>query len=136
MREAHRQHGKLIALALVLASCAGSNPPPAEPQPAPAASTAAPAPAPAPPPPPPPRSKSDEALAKMAEFKDEMCACKDTPCAQRVADHMTKWAQDQMSGTSEPPKMTDAQTQRATKIGEQLGECMQTAMGAAPPASP
>jgi hypothetical protein len=135
MREAHRQHGKLIALALVLASCAGSNPPPAEPQPAPAASTAAPAPAP-PPPPPPPRSKSDEALAKMAEFKDEMCACKDSPCAQRVADHMTKWAQEQMSGTSEPPKMTDEQTQRATKIGEQLGECMQTSMGGPPPTSP
>jgi hypothetical protein len=131
MREARQQHGKLIALALVLASCAGSNPPPAEPQPAPAASTAAPAPA-----PPPPRSKSDEALAKMAEFTDEMCACKDSPCAQRVADHMTKWAQEQMSGTSEPPKMTDEQTQRATKIGEQLGTCMQTAMGAAPASSP
>jgi hypothetical protein len=133
MREARQQYGWLIA-ALALASCAGSNPPPAEPQPAPAASTAAPAPAPAPPPPPPARSKSDEALAKMAEFTDEMCACKDSPCAQRVADHMTKWAQEQMSG-SEPPKMTDEQTQRAAKIGEQLGACMQTAMGAAP-ASP
>ena len=79
--------------------------------------------------------KGDEALDKMASFKDEMCTCKDSSCAQRVADEMTKWAQDQVRD-SEPPKLTDEQTQRATKLGEAMGTCMQTAMGASPQPSP
>jgi hypothetical protein len=124
-----------FALAIgLLASCGGASPPPASPSPAPVSNTAPVAQA-STPPPPAPRSKTDETLDKMASFKDEMCGCKDTSCAQRVADEMTKWAQDQVRD-SEPPKMTDEQTQRATKLGEQMGTCMQTAMGAASQPSP
>src|SRR6266511_4042001 len=35
-----------------------------------------------------------EAMAKMSEFKDEMCKCKDAKCAQDVSDKMTKWSQE------------------------------------------
>src|SRR5262249_20716450 len=35
-----------------------------------------------------------KALAKMTEFRDQMCACKDTACAQHVQDDMSKWSAD------------------------------------------
>jgi hypothetical protein len=109
-----------LLLCLVLASCGGS------PQPAPTsppASNTAPVTA----TPPPDASVASVAIAKMGEFKDAMCACKDTSCAQRVSDNMVKWAQDQ-AGNSPPPKMTDDEMKRATTIAEQMGICMQTAM--------
>jgi hypothetical protein len=81
-----------------------------------------------------------EALAKMRELKDEMCKCKDAKCAQDVSDKMTKWSQDQAKNQKEPPKMSDADQKTAAQLGEEMGKCMQTAMGAgsgsAAPAAP
>jgi hypothetical protein len=76
------------------------------------------------------------AMDKMAEFKDKMCACHDSACAERVADEMTKWSQEMSKEWRNPPKMTDADTQRAQAIGEEMGKCMQTAMTASSPAKP
>src|SRR3954447_6561504 len=73
---------------------------------------------------------SGEAMAKMSEFKDEMCKCKDAKCAQDVSDKMTKWSQDQAKTQKEPPKMDEATQKKATEIGTQMGDCMQKAMGA------
>ena len=81
-------------------------------------------------------SSSGAAMAKMTEFKDEMCKCKDAKCAQDVSDKMTKWSQEQSKNQKEPPKMSEADTKKAAELGEQLGKCMQTAMGAAPPVPP
>ena len=76
-----------------------------------------------------------EAMAKMSEFKDEMCKCKDAKCAQDVSDKMTKWGQEQSKNQKEPPKMNEADTKKAQEIGTRMGECMQKAMTpAAPPA--
>ena len=78
-----------------------------------------------------------EAMAKMTEFKDEMCKCKDAKCAQDVSDKMTKWSQEQSKNQKEPPKMSEEDTKKAAAIGEEMGKCMQAAMGAgagAPPA--
>lgn len=74
------------------------------------------------------------AMAKMTEFKDEMCKCKDAKCAQDVSDKMTKWGQEQSKTQKEPPKMSDADQKKAAAIGEEMGKCMQTAMAATPPA--
>ena len=71
-----------------------------------------------------------EAMTKMTEFKDEMCKCKDAKCAQDVSDKMTKWSQEQSKNQKEPPKMSDADQKKAAAIGEEMGKCMQTAMGA------
>ena len=71
-----------------------------------------------------------EAMAKMTEFKDEMCKCKDAKCAQDVSDKMTKWSQEQSKNQKEPPKMSEEDTKKAAAIGEEMGKCMQTAMGA------
>lgn len=70
------------------------------------------------------------AMAKMTEFKDEMCKCKDAKCAQDVSEKMTKWSQEQAKNQKEPPKMSEADTKRAAALGEELGKCMQTAMAA------
>ena len=71
-----------------------------------------------------------EAMAKMSEFKDEMCKCKDAKCAQDVSDKMTKWSQEQSKTQKEPPKMSEEDTKKAAAIGEEMGKCMQAAMGA------
>jgi hypothetical protein len=70
---------------------------------------------------------SGEAMAKMTEFKDKMCACKDAACAKSVSDEMTKWSQDQAGKTKEPVKMSEADQKKATEIGTAMGECMQKA---------
>src|SRR5678816_1183012 len=33
-------------------------------------------------------------IAKMTEFKDQMCKCADKACADKVMADMTKWTQD------------------------------------------
>jgi len=68
-------------------------------------------------------------MAKMTEFKDKMCACADTACAQKVSDEMTKWSQEQIKGGA-PPKMSEDDTKKATQIATDMGACMQKAMGA------
>ena len=73
-----------------------------------------------------------EAMAKMTEFKDEMCKCKDAKCAQDVSDKMTKWSQEQSKTQKEPPKMSDDEQKKAAAIGEEMGKCMQAAMSTGP----
>src|SRR5687768_12020249 len=102
------------SVAMILGACGGgSKPATQEPTPAPASSDealsntqpAAAQPADA--------SPNATAMAKMREFERAMCACKDSPCAQRVSDEMTKWAQQMSMNESEPPKMTEAEQQDA-----------------------
>ncbi|HEY5949652.1 MAG TPA: hypothetical protein VIV40_29360 [Kofleriaceae bacterium] len=73
------------------------------------------------------------ALAKMTEFKDEMCKCKDAKCAQDVSDKMSKWTQEQSKNGATPPKLSDNDQKQAAALGEELGKCMQNAMAATPP---
>ena len=73
------------------------------------------------------------AMAKMTEFKDEMCKCKDAKCAQDVSDKMAKWSAENAKN-EKGQQMSDADTKKAQAIGEELGKCMQTAM--TPPAPP
>lgn len=73
------------------------------------------------------------AMAKMAAFKDQMCACKDTACAKRVSADMATWSKSQSS--DKPVAMTAYDQQQATTLGTQLGECTArvTSSAAAPP---
>jgi hypothetical protein len=115
---------KLAMIVAVVAACGGGGSKPAESPREPAAvSNTEPTPAPA------PQTPIQEAMAKMREFSDKMCACKDSPCAQAVSDEMTKWAQE-MANQTEPVKMTEEDQKAATEIGARMGECMQKAMSA------
>ena len=70
-----------------------------------------------------------DGLAKMSEFKDEMCKCKDSKCAQDVSAKMTAWTQEQAKG-DHPTKLSEADTAKAQSISDELGTCMAKAMTA------
>lgn len=74
-------------------------------------------------------------MKRMAQFKDQMCACKDATCAQQVSDDITKWSQEMTRAQREQPEMTEEDTKQAADIGEQMGKCMMSAMGAGQPAA-
>lgn len=122
----------LLVVLAAAAACGGSPPPPPAPAPTPVSNTAPPPPAPADAAPAP--GSANDALAAMTRFKDELCKCTDTPCAQRVSDEMTRWAQDMAKSQAQPPKMSDDDLKAATALGEAMGTCMQRAMSA--PATP
>jgi hypothetical protein len=73
-------------------------------------------------------ASSGRAFKQMTIYKDQMCACKDSACAQRISDDMTKWAQEEARNNAEPPPMTEEDTKQFTELGEQMGTCMQKAM--------
>ncbi len=46
-------------------------------------------------------SKADNVRAKVTDFKDRMCACKDVACATAVNDDAKKWFEEiKAAGTS------------------------------------
>jgi hypothetical protein len=79
-----------------------------------------------------------EAMAKMGEFKDKMCACKDAKCAQGVQEEMTKWSQEMAknAGDKKPEPMSEEDTKKYTEATTKMAECAQTAMSAGGGADP
>ncbi len=79
-----------------------------------------------------------EAMAKTAEFKDQMCACKDKACADKVQADMSKWAADmaKSAGDKKPEAMSEEDTKKFTEVSTKLAECTQKAMGAGDTAAP
>jgi hypothetical protein len=80
-----------------------------------------------------------EAMAKMGEFKDKMCACKDKKCADDVQDQMNKWSAENAKNAGDKPEKPDEKTMKEMQdVGTKYGECMAKAMGGgdmtAPPA--
>ena len=73
-----------------------------------------------------------EAMAKMTEFKDKMCACKDAKCAQGVQEEMTKWSQEMAknAGDKKPEPMSEEDTKKYSEATTKMAECAQKAMGA------
>jgi hypothetical protein len=59
-------------------------------------------------------------------FTNRMCACSDAACAQKVADELTRWAQDRYP--VHPPRLTDDETKVLQRLGMRMGKCMAAAM--------
>jgi hypothetical protein len=76
------------------------------------------------------------ALAKMSELKDKMCACKDPDCAKKVSDEMTAWTQEQAKTQKKTSKLSEGDQKKAAELGIAMGECMQQAMAVATPPAP
>ena len=80
------------------------------------------------------------AIAKMGEFKDQMCKCTDKACADKVAEAMTKWTQEfaKEAGGDKAAKPSEEDTKKTTQIMEEYTKCQGKAMqaGATPPAAP
>ncbi len=78
-----------------------------------------------------------EAMAKMGEFKDEMCKCTDKKCADAVQDKMNKWsAENAKSAGDKPEKPSDEDMKKMQEVGTKYGECMAKAMGGGDMATP
>jgi hypothetical protein len=70
-----------------------------------------------------------EAMAKMGEFKDKMCACKDKKCADDVQDQMNKWSAESAKNAGDKPEKPDEKTMKEMQdVGTKYGECMAKAM--------
>lgn len=74
---------------------------------------------------------SGDAVAKMTELKNKMCACSagDKACADKVNEDMKKWSDEHAKGgghASDP-----ATAQKLEPISREFGECMTKAMTAA-----
>jgi hypothetical protein len=80
-----------------------------------------------------------DSLAKMTEFKDQMCKCADKACADKVnADYM-KWGEEmkkEMGEAKEPPKMSEEETKKQTEVAMAYSTCMAKQMTPPPPAAP
>jgi hypothetical protein len=79
-----------------------------------------------------------DVVAKMNEFKERMCACKDKACAEKVNDDLMKWSTEQSKGDKEA-KGTDEDNKKIISISEDMSKCQQklndTGAGAPPPAA-
>lgn len=64
-----------------------------------------------------------DAIAKMSELKDKMCACKDKACADQVTQEMTKWGAEHSKG-GEAAKMSDDEQKKMASVTEGMTTCM------------
>lgn len=76
----------------------------------------------------PERSRSEEAIAKMAEFKDKMCVCVDKACADRVTEDMTRWGQEQAGRVDLDVRISEDDTKAMATVVEEMTRCMTKAM--------
>lgn len=80
------------------------------------------------------RERLDRAIAQFERLTDEMCACRDSPCAEAVSARMNAWATEMSKDDPKPPRDIDEVTMaRMQTIGMHMGECMQRAMTPAVP---
>ena len=63
-------------------------------------------------------------LAKLRQFSDDMCRCKDRDCADRVVDEMTSWAQDLASADQAHPRVNSAEDAEAKAATDRVSRCM------------
>jgi hypothetical protein len=71
-----------------------------------------------------------EALAKMKEFKDQMCKCADKACADKVQADMGKWSEAMAKTAEKDQKPDEATMKEMTAVGDEYSKCMAKAMGA------
>lgn len=68
-------------------------------------------------------SAAAPALAKMSEFRDRMCTCKDQACVDAINKDMTEWGAQEAAKAKGEVKMDSSEKKLATRIGEEIGEC-------------
>jgi hypothetical protein len=75
------------------------------------------------------RSTIADAIEKLGQFADDMCACTDKTCVDTVTQELTRWSAE-MSKTAPNPNPSPEEMELATRAAERLGKCMTTAMSA------
>jgi glycerol dehydrogenase-like iron-containing ADH family enzyme len=75
------------------------------------------------------KSGAGDAIAKMTDFKDQMCKCADKACAEKVTEAMTKWGQDMAKeGGDKEAKISEDDTKKMASVTEEMTKCMTKAM--------
>lgn len=77
-------------------------------------------------------SAAAPALAKMGQFRDQICACADRACVDAVTNELTVWAATQASSGASS-KMDAAETRLSARIGEDIAACTTRALSPAAP---
>ena len=68
-----------------------------------------------------------DAIKKMGEFKDQMCACKDKACVDKVNADMNKWGSEQKGGEGDT-KVSEDDAKKMAAISEEMSKCMTKVM--------
>ncbi len=75
----------------------------------------------------------EAAIRKIDQFTDQMCACKDKACAEKVNDAMTRWGQEVAHEEPSFVDRIDEKTQaRISDIVKRLSDCMTKAFTVEP----
>lgn len=71
------------------------------------------------------------AVKKMKGFTDDMCACKDKACADKVTNEMVKFGEDmaKKQGGRPEPKISDAHQKEMEETMKRFTDCMMKTMG-------
>ncbi|HEY4179898.1 MAG TPA: hypothetical protein VGM90_23815 [Kofleriaceae bacterium] len=72
-----------------------------------------------------------DALAKVTELKDRVCACKDKDCATKVHDEYVAWGIE-LSKTGGSERPDEAMAKKMTEVATTYGDCFTKAMASAP----
>ena len=75
------------------------------------------------------KSGAGDAIAKMTELKDKMCACKDKACADQVTQEMSKWGADHKAGDTAKP--SDDDQKKLAAVTQDMSACVTKLMTAA-----
>jgi len=63
-------------------------------------------------------------MAKMSQFKDDMCKCADRACADLVTQQISQWGQEMAKSAGDQPKMSEPDMKQMAAISEELAKCM------------
>jgi len=76
---------------------------------------------------------SGDAMAKLTEFKDKMCACKDKACTEQVTGELTRWKSEK---GGDAKKASGDDQKKMAAVFEDIGMCMTKTLAAAAAAGP
>ena len=71
-----------------------------------------------------PTGGAGAAIAKLAELKDKMCACKDQVCTGKVSEEMTLWGQEvAKAGGDQGARRSTEDMAQMRQVTEELIQC-------------
>ena len=71
------------------------------------------------------KSSGSESIAKLTEFRDRMCGCKDRACTEKVTEDLTRWGQEQAKASGDKiVKMSDDDMKKSAAISGEMSTCM------------
>ncbi len=72
-------------------------------------------------------SKTDKALDELEGFKNKMCECKDSTCADAVKNDMREWSKNMKDSGIEKSDLSEGQKTRGKEIEEAMSKCRREA---------